>query len=274
MNGRTSPPWESLRNELDAWGAAGLTATLWWRDDDVRVHTPELDRLISLSGDFAIPVGLAAIPADAHREIGDVARAHRTVSILQHGYAHQNHEPKTPLDTASSSSDRRARFKTSEFGPARPTKAIASDLERGWRRLITAVPTAIPVFVPPWNRFEPGHHPLLAEAGFRGFSTFRARLSATVAPGVLQVNTHADVIDWRGTRGFAGEHLALTQIVDHLAARRAGNVDPEEPTGVLTHHLDHDEGVWRFLEHLFSFTVDHQAVSWPHCKSIFHLDRS
>jgi len=61
------------------------------------------------------------------------------------------------------------------------------------------------------------------------------------------------VIDWKGSRGFVGETAALALLVGHFRARRLGNVDPDEPTGLLTHHLVHDPATWRFLEKLRDF---------------------
>ena len=66
--------------------------------------------------------------------------------------------------------------------------------------------------------------------------------------GVTQVNTHVDIVDWRGTRGFVGEEAALGAVMSHLG-RQSG-----EPTGVLTHHAVHDAPAWRFLERLFERT--------------------
>jgi hypothetical protein len=83
------------------------------------------------------------------------------------------------------------------------------------------------------------------------------------------VNTHLDVIDWRGSRGFIGEDTALRIAVEHLAARRAGRVDREEPTGLLTHHLAHDEATWSFLAQFLERSRAHAAVRWLAADDIF-----
>ena len=63
---------------------------------------------------------------------------------------------------------------------------------------------ASPVFVPPWNRIAPALLPRLRALGFRGLSTFRrSPRRAQPAPGLAQINTHLDPIDWRGGRGLA-----------------------------------------------------------------------
>jgi hypothetical protein len=77
------------------------------------------------------------------------------------------------------------------------------------------------------------------------------------------VNTHVDVIDWHGGRGFLGEAAALDLLIGHLSARRQGRADPDEPTGLLTHHLVHDADTWRFLENLQDFIRDHPGDQPP-----------
>ena len=69
-------------------------------------------------------------------------------------------------------------------------------------------------------------------------------------------------MDWRGTRGFIGTRKVLADIVEHLAARREAMVDADEPTGILTHHLAHDEDCWRFMRMLFERTGGNPAVRW------------
>jgi hypothetical protein len=39
-------------------------------------------------------------------------------------------------------------------------------------------------------------------------------------------------------------------------------VDPAEPTGLLTHHLEHDPGVFAFLSELFKRTGPLSAARW------------
>jgi hypothetical protein len=36
--------------------------------------------------------------------------------------------------------------------------------------------------------------------------------------------------------------------------------DDREPIGLLTHHLEHDPWVWRFVEELLGFLAAHRAV--------------
>ncbi len=63
--GHSNPPtdtlWVALNAELDAWAAAGRTATLWWRDDDAGAMNDALDRLLRLRGARDVPIALAGL---------------------------------------------------------------------------------------------------------------------------------------------------------------------------------------------------------------------
>jgi hypothetical protein len=39
-------------------------------------------------------------------------------------------------------------------------------------------------------------------------------------------------------------------------------VDADEPTGLMTHHLCHDEGCWWFIGTVLSETQSHPSVRW------------
>ncbi len=76
------------------------------------------------------------------------------------------------------------------------------------------------------------------------------------------MNTHADLIDWRSGRVFKGTVRVAREIAAHLSARRIGQVDPNEPSGILSHHQVHDPDCWRFLEQLFTRTRARENVRW------------
>ena len=67
--------WPGLSAELDAWAAAGRTATFWWRDDDATAPTPELGRLLRLAGAHGAPLALAVIPAEAGPALAEALAA-------------------------------------------------------------------------------------------------------------------------------------------------------------------------------------------------------
>jgi hypothetical protein len=86
--------WSDLGRELDRWAGEGLTATLWWRDDDAAKLTPEIERLVALAGAFGVPLHLAAIPLDLSDALVAALKGSANVRVLQHGYAHVDHAPR------------------------------------------------------------------------------------------------------------------------------------------------------------------------------------
>ena len=248
--------WRSLNEELDRWAAAGRRATLWWRDDDAAHATAALERLLGLRQNLGLPLALAAMPALIDDDAAAAIAGEHDAVVLQHGYAHHNHAVP---------GERKA-----ELAASRDPDAVMAELTAGWRRLESLLAGhAIPVLVPPWNRIADRLAPRLGLAGFRGLSTYGPRHHRDAAPGVAQVNTHIDIIDWRGHRGFVGDAAALGLAVDHLEARRQGAADPDEPTGLLSHHLAHDAASWDFIAALAGATQHHPAVDWLDARAIF-----
>ena len=148
-----------------------------------------------------------------------------------------------------------------EHGPHRPLEVMLEELARGWSG-IREFENGLPVVVAPWNRIDAALFPALPGIGIAAVSTLGPRDAAEPASGLRRTNVHVDIIDWHGSRGFVGEDIALDQFLRHLAARRLGEVDVDEPTGLLTHHLCHDEGCWSFIGALLNRTTTHPAVRW------------
>lgn len=255
--------WEALAAEFDRWGSSGRPATLWWRDDDAVAPTPALERMIGLSDTYAVPLVLAVIPATLTLELGPRIASSTRTHAVQHGWRHENHAA--------------AGTRASEFPEERAPEERAADIAAGYAA-VRDLPRFEPYFVPPWNRCTPKLHPQLAAAGLRGISGWGARGTVADLPHAVHshsgsadpafdgpftvCNTHADIITWKTTRGFVGEAKVLTELVQHLAARRTGAADATEPTGLLTHHLVHDSPSWHFLDRLFQTTVRHGTVRW------------
>jgi hypothetical protein len=239
--------WDNLFRELDLWRDIGGGATLWWRDDDAVHVTPALECLLAIAGQTGTPLALAVIPRDLNGTLAERLADEPTVAVLQHGWAHANHAPD----------DGRAE----EYGPDRPMAARIDELAAGWSRL-TAFARPLPVLVAPWNRIDADLIPHLPHAGLSGLSVLGPRPSGEIAPGVRCCNVHVDIVDWQGTGGFVGDDEALQQIIDHLVMRRTAATALDEPTGLMTHHLYHDDGCWRFIETLLAETGRHPAVRW------------
>lgn len=250
--------WGGLERELDVWAKAGRTADLWLRDDDAGESHPTLDWLLDLTEAEVIPLALAAIPARVADELASRVAAAPRAAVLQHGYAHINHaEPGG---------------RKCELGPERPAELVIGELATGWDRLDRLFGgRAIPVLVPPWNRIGAHLIPLLPEIGYRGLSTFGPRRWTEAASRLTQINTHIDIIDWKGSRGFAGEAKVLGGILNELRTRRSAQPGMTGPIGVLTHHLAHDAACWVFLETLLACTARHPAVRWRDARDLFDL---
>jgi len=154
-----------------------------------------------------------------------------------------------------------------ELGADRDLSEIGHELADGWGRLTELFGgRPLPVMVPPWNRIAPAVTAALPEWGYRGLSTYKPRPTAL---GLTIANTHIDIIDWVGTREFVGVEQALGDAIAHLAARREGRCDGTEPTGLLTHHLAHSDGCWRFLPEFVQRTQAHPITRWIHARDIF-----
>lgn len=227
--------WQALTDEAARWRDAGRTAELWWRDDDAIDVGPELDRLLGTARDTATPLALAVVPAKATAALARCLGSEAGVDVLQHGYAHTNHAV--------------APEKKIEIGLQRPAMLTLGELGTGWMALEQLFGSrALAVMVPPWNRIAAVLVPTLPEIGYRGLSTFGPRPRVHPVRGLLQVNTHVDLIDWKGGRAFAGEENVLAGLVTALAQARSG---AGEPIGILSHHLAMDAGAWDFLRSLW-----------------------
>ncbi len=250
--------WGALESELDAWAAASKRATLWWRDDDAAADCPALEKLLALAEGEKVPLAIAAIPAEL-REAA-VARINASpapgLAVLQHGYAHSNHA--------------REGEKKIELGGANPAPECTAHLHIGREILLERFTERfLPALVPPWNRIDPGLIKQLPALGYTSFSTYGARQSRQPAPGLKQINCHIDILNWRQDASFLGEAEVLKLVCDHLEARRLGDVDADEPSGLLSHHLRQDELAWQFLAEFLARTAAHPGTEWLNPGALF-----
>jgi hypothetical protein len=238
----SAAPWQVLAAELDAWAGAGRVARLWWRDDDAVAPSAALDRLLALAD--GVPLTLAVIPAGAGLDLVRRLDGLESVAIVQHGIAHENHAPTDQ--------------KRSELASA----AVLPALTEGHRRLAALFgERLLPVLVPPWNRIAPGLIPLLPGCGFAGLSGFGPRWQRLATPGLVQVNTHADPIDWRARRCRPAGEIAV-RLAGQLADQRLGRADAGEPVGFLSHHRLDDPAAEALAADLAALVAAHPAARW------------
>jgi hypothetical protein len=240
---------------LDKARDTGLTLSFWWRDDDAIDATPALDELLALREAAGVPLALAVIPKFAKPELIERIRRSGSVSVLQHGWAHEKHSPPGE--------------KASEFGESRPLADSLADLTAGRERLAPlAGDLFLPVLTPPWNRIGSAARAARREAGLPGLSVFGP------ADGEANVcNTHFDVIAWKTTRGFIGLkkawHLLANEVERRLDTASGHTV---EPIGILTHHLVHDPETNAFLAQFLEELGHNPDIAWPPIDRLFALD--
>ena len=239
--------FERLGRELDKWEGQGAVPRLWWRDDDVQAPGPELEQLLAISSRYCAPLALASVPKGVDEALAGVLAEYDQLNVLLHGFSHQNHAP---------ASERKM-----ELGNHRPCRRIEAEISQGlheFQRLFGE--QFVAALVPPWNRIAPEVLNCLAASGICGLSTLGPREQLCPLPGIVQVNVHVDILNWREGRRFAGEQQCIDQLVRHLRSRRKGQVDRDEPTGIMSHHLVHDSACWAFLEDLFAFLRQRSCV--------------
>jgi hypothetical protein len=86
---------------------------------------------------------------------------------------------------------------------------------------------------------------------------------------LIQTNVHVDPIDWRHGRSLKepGSIVAdIARLISHCAGEAA---TADEPIGILTHHLAHDEAVWGFCEELFNRFASHPGLRFLEADAMF-----
>jgi hypothetical protein len=230
---------EKLRTELDAWADAGLTAHLWWRDDDAITDTPHLQRLLGIARDIGAVVGLGVVPEFADSSLVSIA-AEGPCCIWQHGWGHHFHA-------------------AGEFGEERDVALMVQDALSGQREMDRVFGPGgwQRVFVPPNHMLSVAFKSLLPGLGYLGVSAGDP-LTPRLAH-VVEVNAEVDVMDWP-QRKLLPESTICDMLVDQLALRRSGGVPADRPLGILTHHLVFDDHAWDVTHRLLESLRSHRAV--------------
>jgi hypothetical protein len=230
--------WERFAEEV-----ARRKPVFWCRDDDAARPTPALERLLNLADENHVPVALAVVPDLAERKLFETLRGE--VSVLQHGCDHSNRAAPGEKKT--------------EFPAGEPVAAALDRLRKAKEKLaLLAAGRALPVLAPPWNRMRRELAAALPRIGITGLSGYG---EGEPVPGLVQRNTHVDIVAWRDEKRFIGESAAL-----ELAMKRFGM---EEPVGWLTHHAVHDAAAWHFLARLFALP----GPRWAGAAELFSYTR-
>ena len=249
--------WKGLYAELAAWRERGRTPSFWWRDDDATMASPALDRLIGLAAVHDVPLALAVIPAALDPSLVRRLRTAKRVEVLQHGWSHDDHGLEGARNT--------------ELSDAWPMPEADARLTEGRARLRAQFAGRfVPVMVPPWNRIDDRIARRLTGHGYAATSGLGRRAGNEFGPP--RINVHLDVIDWQEAPRFRGEEQVLAVAVAHLADRRQGSADPEEPTGLMTHHLVHDEAAWAFVDRFVGDTSTYGG-RWLSTTAALRADR-
>jgi hypothetical protein len=231
---------DPLLRHLAARAEAGRVLTLWWRDDDLETASDRLDACLDALGEAGVVPAFAAIP-DGLREDGIAALRGSAAPVLVHGWSHANHAP--------------AGEKKGEFGAHRPLDDRLQDVARGLTRLqAMAGDRARAWFVPPWNRVAPDILPHLRGIGIEAVSAFASRSRAPAPASVARLDTHVDLIDWRGSGG----PVSVSALVEAIC--RQDGVDG--PVGILSHHRVTDRGAWSAWRPVLRVLSDHSAARW------------
>lgn len=248
--------WTLLEAELNAWSNVGRIASFWWRDDDAVSAGPKLDKLIDISSNAGLL--LAVIPARMEPSLVTALAAAPHVYVAQHGYAHVNHAP------------RGLGLGAWELGVHRGLDTVMDELNAGRTILQNQFQSQfLQVVVPPWNRIAAELITPIAAHDYCGVSAFGPREEHNSEQSLTFVNAHCDPIRWKSGAQFRGSAKTISQLCEHLQARRAGSVDADEPTGFLTHHIDLDAAGWRFSAKLANLVHQHEAAKWCSPKQLF-----
>jgi hypothetical protein len=240
-----SADWSSLVSELQLWASIGERPLLWLRDDDATRPSAALDRLLSLCAGYRVPIVLAVIPEPSGSELADYLKDFELIEVAVHGWRHANHAGPGE--------------KKQELGNHRPITEIASELERGFAKLKALHKERfLPMLVPPWNRMDSALLGYLPAIGFRLVSSYGNALAGCGNRELAIVNTDIDIMDWSSRRGR--DPAALVANLANLL-RKSRETD-RRPIGILSHHRDHDETAWCFLDQVFEMTARDKACTW------------
>jgi peptidoglycan/xylan/chitin deacetylase (PgdA/CDA1 family) len=258
----TTEAWDTVRRELDRWADQGLTARFWLRDDDACALSVHLTRLHALADRHDITIGLAVIPGKIERDlVRALSGLKNRFHPMCHGWNHENYgRPGEP----------------EEFGHGRPLSALRLDAEQAYKVFSDYFGGGDAIFVPPFARITSALVDCLSQIGFAAVSTGPGVLERAVLrldgrlpwipvvklpvrSPVPRIDVHIDLIDWQ-RRTARDQGSVAVELAANLRLRRRGFLPVNHPVGFLTHHLVHDEAIWRLCDELFGMLRRHVSV--------------
>ncbi len=218
-----------LDREVARWHDQGRRPRLWWRDDDARTTTDALERLLSMAK--GLPLSVAVIPDGATPALARRLERESAVTVSQHGIDHINcRDPGAPAG---------------EYPTNTTIAQLVKSILQGEQRLRDC--GFDPRFyTPPWNRIDQTLLEALRVAGYRTLSAWNEE-QREQCTGLRRLDVHIDLLRWKDGARFRGTTQLQDCLREQLAERREAG-DFERPIGLLTHHLDHDEAAWRFID--------------------------
>src|SRR5438552_13663771 len=235
MRGVSALRWRALLRlglELMRWRLSRRKPVLWWRDDDARGVTAELERLLRVAGEA--PLTLAVIPSAVMPGLAARLRRAANVAVAQHGVDHQNRRPAGQPECEHE---------------AQAAPALVAARIRAAREAMRRSGLAPVFYAPPWDHLDAVLIAALPMACGKAVSSASA---ASPRAGLVHVGTHLDILCRLGAPRFRGEAPVLEALRQHLKRRRLEG-RPDAHVGLLTHHLDHDEAAWSFLGWLVAY---------------------
>ena len=240
---------QRLRESLDARADAGAPVlSFWWRDDDLEAPNAALSELLFATSDIGVAPALAAISGTVTPDAigaldGTAAR------VLPHGWQHRNHEP----DCA----------KKSEYGPARPVSDRLAEIDLACDRIsAVAGARALSIFTPPWNNIDVDLLPHLGGSKAAAVSAYCSPGREPMAAACPRLDTHVDLIDWRGTRrGHSVERL-VDLLIPWIKLRSGIEYPLDSTRGVLSHHLVTLPKDWAAWARVWQVIASHSASRW------------
>jgi hypothetical protein len=226
----------------DLFDTFGQYPSFWWRDDDLVEMTPGLERLSERSLQYRVPCLLSTIAERTSKKLSDLDHHGEILQFACHGLRHQNFE--------------RWRFRASEFGPSRSESDVANDLEAAWVAMKSVFgERALPIFVPPWNRFHPKHCEVLVKSKFRGLSSFAGNHPRIVPAAIRRFDVHVDIMDWRSTPVVLDQDVIVARLSRAFRKLSPSKLfrpnAPLKPIGILTHHRVMNDAAWSIMDELF-----------------------